>query len=114
MYCYRPNCITTGTCTGAYFVPALPLMEESAIIKDEYGDPLKTPRQMPPPRSPEFRRLMGEMVQASRAAAKAAIHKDDPRSDGEIALDIARVWSRAASSVKGGDWGPGPEGAPNA
>jgi hypothetical protein len=110
MYCYRPNCITTGTCTGPRFVPSLPLMERSAILKDEDGLPLRTPRPMPKPKTAESRRLMAEMVFASRAAARAALGKDDTRPDNEIALDIGLVWAKAAEGARGGGWGPGPDG----
>ena len=99
LYCAAPNCIQTGSCSGPMFVPNIDQWTESKVMVDADGLPLRTMRRMSP----------GEMVKASRMAAKAATGKDDPRSDDQIRAYIGRIWKRTMESIRGGGWGPGPD-----
>lgn len=99
-YCAEPRCITEGVCTGAMFVPHIDQWNESDVLTDAEGNPLRTLRKMTPQ----------EIVKAVRMSARAATGKDDPRTDDEIAKYVGRVWRKLVDSIRGrGGWGPGPE-----
>lgn len=90
LYCQRPGCLTTGSCTGAYFVPSMPQFTHADV-----ENPLNRRREV----------TAEEIIAGARHAAVRATGKPDPRSDQQIARHVGTVLKNLQRALHGeGGW----------